>query len=52
LTPTPDDALTAGKVAQLAALIKNNQITSAVLVVLAWQLGIFGDALSYAGGLC
>lgn len=40
------------KLAQILALIKNNQLATAVLVFVAWQLGYISDALSLGAGLC
>jgi hypothetical protein len=40
------------KLAQILLLIKNNQLLTAVIVFIAWQIGIVADATSYVGGMC
>ena len=40
------------KVAQILTLIKENQLLTAAIVFIAWQLGVVADATSYVGGMC
>jgi hypothetical protein len=52
--PLPDKAqAVAGlKLAQIVQLIKDNQLVTALVVFLAWQIGIVADAQAYVGGMC
>lgn len=40
------------KLAQIVQLIKDNQLLTAAIVFLAWQIGLVADATSYVGGMC
>lgn len=40
------------KLAQIVQLIKDNQLLTAAIVFIAWQIGIVADATSYVGGMC
>ena len=40
------------KMAQIITLIKENQLLTAAIVFIAWQVGILADATSYVGGMC
>ena len=40
------------KMAQIITLIKENQLLTAAIVFIAWQLGVVADATSYVGGMC
>jgi len=40
------------KVAQILNLVKENQLLTAAIVFIAWQIGIVADATSYVGGMC
>ncbi len=40
------------KVAQIVNLVKENQLLTAAIVFIAWQVGILADATSYVGGMC
>lgn len=40
------------KMAQIIALIKENQLLTAAIVFIAWQLGVIAEATSYVGGMC
>ena len=39
-------------VARVIELIKDNQMVTALLVVLAWQFGFLAQVAGYAGGVC
>ena len=40
------------KMAQIVNLVKENQLLTAAIVFIAWQLGVVADATSYVGGMC
>jgi hypothetical protein len=40
------------KLAQIVQLVKDNQLLTAAVVFLAWQIGLVADATSYVGGMC
>jgi len=40
------------KLAQIVTLIKENQLLTAAIVFIAWQIGLVADATSYVGGMC
>lgn len=40
------------KMAQIITLIKENQLLTAAIVFIAWQLGVIAEATSYVGGMC
>ncbi len=40
------------KLAQILTLIKENQLLTAAIVFIAWQIGIVADATTYVGGMC
>jgi len=49
----PDVPVSASiKMAQIITLIKENQLTTALILFLAWQLGVVAEATSYVGGMC
>ena len=50
--PVPDKAVTAAKVAQIGQLIKDNQILTAVIVLILWQAGALANAAAFVGGVC
>ena len=52
--PKPSDVpVTASlKLAQIVQLVKDNQLLTAAIVFLAWQIGLVADATSYVGGMC
>lgn len=50
--PGKDEAIASMKLAQILNLIRNNQLATACLVFIAWQLGVIADATSYVGGIC
>ena len=40
------------KMAQIITLIKENQLLTAAIVFIAWQLDVVANATSYVGGMC
>jgi len=48
----PQKALDASKMAQIAQLVRDNQLMTAVIVFLLWQAGAIAQASSYIGGVC
>jgi hypothetical protein len=40
------------KVAQIVNLVKENQLLTAAIVFIAWQIGIVADATTYVSGVC
>jgi len=40
------------KLAQIVQLVEDNQLLTAAVVFLAWQIGLVADATSYVGGMC
>ena len=40
------------KLAQILNLIKENQLLTAAIVFIAWQIGVVADATTYVGGMC
>ena len=50
---TIETAVAAAKLAQIAALIKENQLVTALCLFVLWQTGAFLSAYSYVqGGMC
>jgi hypothetical protein len=52
IPPQVSDVASAAKFAQIIQLIKDNQLATAALLFVAWQIGFFAEAASYAGGIC
>ena len=50
--PPKDMVLSSFKVAQIIQLIKDNQLMTAAILFIAWQIGLFAEAAAYAGGVC
>jgi len=50
-TPLPDKVVTAAKAAQLAAMVKENQLVTALICFILWQIGALTTAQSYVGGV-
>ena len=51
VTPdTVDKAMSAAKAAQLIALVKENQLVTALVLFILWQSGALLSAYSTAGG--
>ena len=48
----PQKAIDAGKAAQIAQLIKDNQLMTAIIVFVLWQAGAIAQASTYIGGVC
>lgn len=44
--------MTAVKLGQIVQLVKDNQLATAALLFIAWQIGFFAEAATYAGGVC
>ena len=42
----------AAKMAQIVKLVKENQLLTAALLFIAWQLGFVAEAAAVAGGVC
>lgn len=51
--PQPKEAILASaKIAYLVQLIKDNQLVTALLVFVAWQVGLVADAQAAVAGVC
>lgn len=51
--PSPDDILATTKVAQIGALIKDNQLLTAAILFILWQVGVLAQIHQTAlGGVC
>jgi len=42
----------AAKMAQLAQLVRDNQLVTAVIVFVLWQAGALAHAVTFVGGVC
>jgi len=51
MNPPSDTAIDLTKSAQLIALVKDNQLTTALVCFLLWQIGALASAQSYAAGV-
>lgn len=51
MQPTVDNAIDLTRTAQLIALVKENQLTTALVCFLLWQIGALASAQSYAAGV-
>lgn len=49
--PSTEQVIDLTRTAQLIALVKENQLTTALVCFLLWQLGILASAQSYASGV-
>jgi hypothetical protein len=47
----PDTAIDVTRTAHLIALVKENQLTTALVCFLLWQIGALASAQSYAAGV-
>lgn len=45
-------AQTGFTIARVVELVKDNQLVTALLVVLSWQFGLLAQASSIVGGVC
>ena len=43
--------ITAAKAAQILTLVKENQLVTALVLILLWQVGAFYSAQQYAAGV-
>lgn len=51
--PDVPPVATAGlKVAQIVQLVKDNQLLTAALLFISWQLGLMAQATTMIGGVC
>ncbi len=46
-----ESAITAAKAAQILTLVKENQLVTALVLFLLWQVGAFYSAQQYAAGV-
>ncbi len=51
MTIQAPDVVEVTKIAQLIALVKDNQLTTALVCFLLWQIGAIASAQSYAAGV-
>jgi len=51
LQAATDHAIDLTRTAQLIALVKENQLTTALVCFLLWQIGALASAQSYAAGV-
>ena len=47
-----ETAMASAKVAYLVQLIKDNQLVTALIVFVAWQVGLIADAQAAVAGVC
>ena len=47
-----ETVMASAKVAYLIQLIKDNQLVTALLVFVAWQVGLVADAQAAVAGVC
>ena len=56
MVKVPDQVAHAGvagiKIAQIVQLIKDNQLVTAAILFLMWQLGWIAEATGFVGGMC
>ena len=50
-TPSTEQLIDASRAAQLIALVKENQLVTALVCFLLWQIGALASAQSYAAGV-
>ena len=48
----PQKAVDVTRVAQILALVKDNQMLTAIVVFLLWQAGAIAQAATVIGGVC
>lgn len=51
MEPAADTAVEVAKMAQLIALVKENQLVTALVCFLLWQIGALASAHTYAAGV-
>jgi hypothetical protein len=51
MNPSADTALDLTRTAHLISLVKENQLTTALVCFLLWQIGALATAQSYVGGV-
>ncbi len=49
--PSSEQVLEATKVAQIVTLVKENQLVTALVCFLLWQIGALASAHTYAAGV-
>ena len=52
MSTIPAKAVDATRVAQILALVKDNQMLTAIVVFLLWQAGAIAQAVTVIGGVC
>jgi len=50
-TPSTDQLIDSTRAAQLICLVKENQLVTALVCFLLWQIGALASAQSYAAGV-
>ncbi len=50
--PPKETIMASAKIAYLVQLIKDNQLVTALLVFVAWQVGLIADAQAAVAGVC
>ena len=40
------------KLAQILQLVKDNQLLTAAVIFILWQIGLIAEATRYVGGMC
>jgi len=48
----PEPVIASAKVAQIVQLIKDNQLLTAALLFISWQMGLMAQASQAIGGVC
>ncbi len=52
MSTIPAKAVDATRIAQILALVKDNQMLTAIVVFLLWQAGAIAQAATVIGGVC
>ncbi len=56
VVPVPEKvvegSIAAVKLAQIVQLVKDNQLLTAAVLFILWQVGMIAEATNYLGGMC
>lgn len=47
-----EGSVAALKLAQIVQLVKDNQLLTAAVLFILWQIGMIAEATNYLGGMC
>jgi hypothetical protein len=48
----PEPVVASAKVAQIIQLVKDNQLLTALLLFISWQMGLLAQGAAAVGGMC